>query len=136
MKKDACSSLIYQLSFYLRLLRYCNYVLYPLWYYVFIYLPFLSEFTSCLYKYVHSPRSLQSQVRSINHNRCHMWGLLWSFRIILPLLLYSCHAQNDNTWLPSFLSCAIRTNAPSSRHIPWPQSPNITAKRNGNMIVV
>ena len=33
----------------------------------------------------------------------------------------------------SFFSRSISTKAPSNRHIPWPQSPNITAKRNGNV---
>ena len=40
----------------------------------------------------------------------------------------------QNTWEESFFSRSIRNKAPINRHIPWPQSPNITAKRNGNVI--
>jgi hypothetical protein len=39
-----------------------------------------------------------------------------------------------STWEESFFSRSIRNKAPINRHIPWPQSPNITAKRNGNVI--
>jgi len=40
------------------------------------------------------------------------------------------------TWLEYFLSLAIRNNVASNKHIPCPQSPNMTAKRNGNVMIV
>lgn len=42
----------------------------------------------------------------------------------------------ETTLDPSLFSKSIRINAPNNKHIPWPQSPNITAKRKGKVITV
>lgn len=42
----------------------------------------------------------------------------------------------DITWLESFFSLNIKYIVASSRQIPWPQSPNITANRKGKVTIV
>lgn len=40
------------------------------------------------------------------------------------------------TWLENFFSLKIKYNVAKNKHIPWPQSPNITANKKGNVMIV
>lgn len=76
-----------------------------------------------------------SQPRCYNlqlHSMC-LWISLTIMNLDLKNKPRSCTAQ---TWLESFFSFTIKYSVARRRHIPWPQSPNITANRKGNVITV